>query len=101
MIRLTVEADIPIDSSGVFPGGVKFEGPAGLRKILLGHPEQFVTAATEKLLTYALGRGVQYYDAPSVRKIVRESAASDYRWSSLVLGIVNSTPFTMRRSREP
>ena len=67
----------------------------------MNHPYQFVHTATEKLLTYALGRGVEYYDAPAIRKIMREAADSDYRWSSLILGIVKSTPFQMRRSREP
>ena len=91
--------NVPIDSSGVLPDGTKFQGPAELRRILLSHPEQFVTTVTEKLLTYALGRGVEYYDEPAVRKIMREAASNDYRWSSLIAGIVGSTPFQMRRSR--
>jgi Protein of unknown function (DUF1588)/Protein of unknown function (DUF1585) len=91
----------PVDSSGVLPDGTTFQGPAELRKILAGKPEQFVTTVTEKLLTYSLGRGLEYYDAPAVRKIVREAAAGDYHWSALVLGIVKSTPFQMRRSQEP
>ena len=93
-------ANTPIDPSGVLPNGTKFEGPAELQKVLLTRPEQFVTVVTEKLLTYALGRGVEYYDAHAIRGIMREAAPSDYRWSSLVLGIVKSTPFQMRRSRE-
>jgi hypothetical protein len=72
-----------------------------LREILLRRPEEFVTTVTERLLTYGLGRGVEYYDQPAIRKIVREAAPSDYRWSALVVGIVKSTPFQMRRSREP
>jgi hypothetical protein len=91
----------PIDSSGQLPDGAKFQGPAGLRQALLGKSDQFVSTLTEKLLMYALGRGVEYYDAPAVRKILREAALSNYRWSSLVIGIVNSTPFQMRRSQEP
>ena len=87
----------PIDASGVLPDGTKFEGPAGLRKVLLSHPDQFVDTVTEKLLTYALGRGLEYYDMPAVRKIVRDSASKDYRWSSLILEVVKSTPFQMRR----
>jgi hypothetical protein len=87
----------PIDASGVLPDGTKFQGPAGLRKVLLSHPEQFVDTVTEKLLTYALGRGLEYYDMPAVRKIVRQAASKDYRWSSIILGIVQSTPFQMRR----
>jgi hypothetical protein len=89
----------PIDSSGSLPDGTKFQGPAGLRKILLSQPEQFVNTVTEKLLTYALGRGVEYYDAPAIRAIMREAAPGDYRWSSLILGIVKSTPFQMSRTR--
>jgi hypothetical protein len=93
--------DTPIDASGQLPDGTKIDGPAELRKVLAGKETQFVTTVTEKLLTYALGRGVEYYDQPSVRRIVREAAGSDYRWSSLILGITNSTPFQRRRSREP
>ncbi|MCZ6489706.1 MAG: DUF1592 domain-containing protein [Acidobacteria bacterium] len=98
----TTDANTPIDSSGVLPDGTPFQGPAGLRKVLLlKRREQFVTTATEKLLTYALGRGVEDYDMPVIRSILREAAPGDYRWSSLVLGIVKSSPFQMRRSREP
>ena len=68
---------------------------------MLSHPRQFARTVTENLLTYALGRGVEYYDQPALRKIMREAALSDYRWSSLIFGIVNSTPFQMRRTREP
>ena len=90
----------PIDASGLLPNGTKFQGPAELRKILLSHPEQFVTTVTEKLLTYALGRGVEYYDQPAVREIMREAVRNDYRWSALILGIVESEPFQMRMSAE-
>ena len=89
-----------IDSSGALPDGTKFQGPAELRKLLLSRPDQFVTTVTEKLLTYALGRAVEYSDAPAVRKIVRDAAVNDYRWSSIILGVVRSTPFQMRRSQE-
>jgi hypothetical protein len=88
----------PIDTSGMLPDGTKFQGPYELRKILLTHPDQFATVVAEKLLTYALGRGIEYYDKPAVRKIVHASAPTDYRWSSLILGIVRSEPFQMRRS---
>ena len=84
--------------SGTLPDGTKFKGPVGLRKMLLGKPDQFATTVIEKLLTYAIGRGVEYYDEPAVRKIVREAAQDDYRWSSLILGVVKSEPFQMRRS---
>jgi hypothetical protein len=96
----TADGATPIDASGVLSDGTKFQGPAGLRNVLLSRPEQFVCTVTEKLLMYALGRRVEYYDAPAVRKILREAASNDYRWSSIILGIVNSTAFQMRRSRE-
>src|SRR6267378_7154927 len=86
----------PVDASGVFPDGSKFEGPAGLRHVLLEQPGQFVGNLTERLLTYALGRGTEYYDAPVTRAITRDAARNGYRWSSLILGIVGSTPFQMR-----
>jgi len=95
----TAEEDTPIDASGGLPDGVKFAGVSGLRHALLSRPELFVTTLTEKLLTYGLGRGLESYDAPAVRKIVREARNNDYRFSSIVLGIVNSTPFEMRRSQ--
>jgi hypothetical protein len=97
--RTLGEASDPIDASGVLPDGTKFVGPTGLKEALLTKPDQFVTTLTEKLLIYALGRGVEYYDAPTVRAIVRASAANDYRFSSLILGIVESAPFQMRRAR--
>jgi mono/diheme cytochrome c family protein len=84
-----------IDASASLPDGTKFAGVAGLRNLLLGRREQFVNTFTEKLLTYALGRELEYYDMPAVRKITREAAANDYRWSSIILGIVNSVPFQM------
>ena len=85
-----------IDASGVMPDGAGFDGPAALRGLLVRDREQFATVVTEKLLTYALGRGVEYYDAPAVRQIVRGSAADDYGLASLVVGVVRSTPFRMR-----
>ena len=75
-----------------------FSGVSGLEDALLSRPEMFAGALTEKLLTFGLGRGVEYYDAPAVRKIVRDAAANRYRFSSIILGIVKSTPFQMRRS---
>ncbi len=95
------EAGSPIDASGALPDGTQFEGASGLRSILLERREEFVMNVTEKLLTYALGRGVEYYDQPSVRQIVAAAARDDYRWSSLIMSIVKSTPFQMRRSEEP
>jgi hypothetical protein len=87
-----------IDASGQFPNGTKFDNPATFRTALLNHREQFIGTVTEKLLTYALARGAEYYDMPAVRAIVKNAGASDYRWSSLIVEIVKSTPFQMRRS---
>ena len=96
--RATGEGGGPIDASGVFPDGTGFEGLAGLKAMLLERHEQFVWTVTEKLATYALGRGLEYYDMPALREIIRDAAADDYTWSSLVLGIVESAPFQMRRT---
>jgi hypothetical protein len=87
----------PIDSSGVLPDGTTFDGPAGLREVLVSKRDLFVETFTERLLTYALGRGVEAYDRPAIRKIAREAAPDDQRWSAVILGIVNSAPFQMRR----
>lgn len=96
----TMDAGTPLDVSGVLYDGTKFQGPVELRNILLSRPQQIAQTITEKLFTYALGRELEYYDEPAVRKILRDAAPSEYRWSSLIVGIVNSTPFQMRRSRE-
>jgi hypothetical protein len=96
--RSVNEAGGPIDASGAFPDGTRFEGLSGLKSILLSQHEQFVSTLTEKLLIYALGRGLEYYDMPQVRRIIWGAAGDDYRWSSIVLGIVSSPPFQMRRS---
>jgi hypothetical protein len=93
------EGAIPVDASGGLPDGSKFDGVAGLERALLNRPDVFVTTLTEKLLTYALGRGVEYYDAPAVRKIVEEARSKNFRFSALVLGVASSTPFQMRRSQ--
>jgi hypothetical protein len=96
--RTTGEGGAPIDVSGALPDGTQFQGPGGLQQLLLSHREDFVATVTEKLLTYALGRGLEYYDMPTVRAITRQAAAHDYRWTSIILGIVKSTPFQLRRS---
>ncbi len=88
-----------IDASGAMPDGTAFDGPAGMRDLLVRNPEQFATVVTEKLLIYALGRGVEHYDATSVRRILREAAGNDYGLASLVVGVVKSTPFRMRRAQ--
>ena len=93
------EAGTAVDAAGDLPDGSTFEGVSGLRDALMARPEQFVGTMTEKLLTYALGRGLEYYDAAAVRKIARNAADNDYRFSSLVMGVVQSTPFHMRRSQ--
>ena len=88
----------PIDTSGTLPDGSGFDGLPALRDVLYERRAEFVATVTEKLLTYALGRGVEHYDRPAIRAIVREAEGSDYRWSSLILGIVKSVPFQMRRA---
>jgi mono/diheme cytochrome c family protein len=87
-----------VDATGTTVSGASIEGLAGLRAFLLRRPDQFPTTVTEKLLAYALGRRLEYYDRPAVRQIVRAAAAHDYRWSSLIVGIVNSPTFLMRGS---
>jgi hypothetical protein len=89
-----------IDSSGVLPDGTRFEGPAGLRDILVSKRELFIDTVTERLLTYALGRGLEEYDLPVIRRITRLAAANDYRWSSIILGVIKSAPFQMRRASD-
>jgi mono/diheme cytochrome c family protein len=91
----------PIDASGALPGAGEFRGVDGLEQALLARPELFAATLTEKLMTFALGRGVEYYDAPTVRKIVRDAAKDRYRFSSLVVGIVKSVPFQMRAAAAP
>ena len=98
----TRDRGIPIDASGTLPNGATFDGAADLRRLLEARAEEFVTTVTSRLLTYALGRGVEHYDMPTIRAIVREARPDRYRWSSIILGIVESTPFTMRiRRPEP
>jgi hypothetical protein len=95
--RVRSEANGPIDASGVLVDGTKVDGPVALRKALLDRPDTFVTTLTEKLMTYALGRGIEYYDMPAVRKVVHQAARHDYQMSGLIVGIVQSTPFQMRK----
>jgi Protein of unknown function (DUF1588)/Protein of unknown function (DUF1585) len=93
----TYDGSSPIDASGVLNDGTKVDGVADLREYLVHHSDQFVRVMTEKLLTYALGRGTEYQDMPVVRSIVHRAAANDYRFSSILMGIVNSAPFQMNR----
>ena len=95
--RARGEGGTPLDVSGNLPGGTPFEGVAGLRRALAAHPDVFVSTLSEKLLTFALGRGIDYHDAPAVRSIVRQAGQDNYRFSSLVLAIASSQPFQMRR----
>ena len=98
--RTLDEAGRAIDSRGTTVSGASVDGLAGLRRLLLDDPEAFPRTVTEKLLAYALGRRVEFYDKPAIRKIVRDAAADNYSWSSLVRGIVRSVPFRMRNAEE-
>jgi hypothetical protein len=96
------DAGSTIDAKGKLPDGMEFEGPAGLKKLLLTrYRDDFAATVTEKLLTYALGRGLEHYDQPTVRSITKRAAAKDLRFSALISAIIESTPFQMRRIPEP
>ena len=92
------EAGLPIEARSELPDGTVIDGMEGVRALLLGDPERFVSAVTEKMLMYAVGRNIQYYDRPAIRRIVREAAAEDYTFSALIRGIVRSVPFRMRKA---
>ena len=94
----TLDEGRPVDAAGGFPDGSKFQGAAGLEKAILTRPELFARTMTEKLFTFALGRAPEHYDAPAIRKIVRDAKEQDYRFSSLILGITTNTPFQMRKA---
>jgi mono/diheme cytochrome c family protein len=93
------EDGAPIDTSGTLFNGAAVDGVVGLRRSLVAQPEIFVGVMTEKMLTYALGRGLEYYDMPAVRRIVRDAKTKDFRFSSIVLGVARSTPFQMKEAR--
>lgn len=93
---IDAESKEPIDASGVLVDGTKFDGPVEFRHALMARRTEFIETVTEKLLTYALGRGTEYYDRPAIRQILREAAKDDYRWSSIIRGIIKSPPFQMR-----
>ena len=99
--RSSSEAGTPIDASGTLTDGTEVDGPATLRQAFVNRGNNFLTTVTEKLLTYAIGRGVESFDGPAIRQIVDATAQEEYRWSSLITGIVQSTPFHMRRSAAP
>jgi mono/diheme cytochrome c family protein len=94
----TTDGGAPVNPSGVLVDGTKFEGPATFRQALVRYESSLLTTLVDKMLTYALGRGTEPYDMPAVRQVIREAAPAQYRWSALVLGIVKSAPFQMRRS---
>ena len=96
--RTTGEGGAPIDASATTPDGTTISGPGDLAQLLTSQPELFAATVVEKLMTYALGRGGEHYDAPVVRAVVREAADEGYRWSALISGIVSSSPFQMRMS---
>ena len=96
--RVTGEAGVPIDASGQMPNGAQFYGLQGLRELLLERRDEFVGTVTEKLLAYAMGRPPEYFDKPTIRSIVRDTALENHSWSSIIVGIVLSTPFRNRRS---
>jgi mono/diheme cytochrome c family protein len=98
--RSVTEAGEPVDAAGTLPNGMTAAGLSGLRSLLLDEPEQFVGTLTERLLAYALGRQPRHYDQPTVRSIVRGAAADGHRWSSIILGIVESPAFLQRRAAE-
>jgi len=94
----TASDGIPVDASAVFADGTPINGVHGLRQYLLSHREDYVNTFTSRLMTYALGRLLDYHDNPAIRKVTREAAAANHRWSSIILGIVKSTPFQYRRT---
>jgi hypothetical protein len=94
-----LDGGVPVNAAGRLADGTELDGPASLRRALLDRSDAFVTTASEKLLTYALGRTTEYFDMPAVRTIVRNAARDDYRFSSIVVGIVNSAPFQMKRKQ--
>ena len=98
-IAATIFSAVSGTAGKCLPDGTKFEGPAGLQRVLLRRPDAFVSTLTDKLLTYSLGRLTEYHDEPAVRRIVNDSAGSDYKFSAVILGIVRSTPFQMRKTK--
>ena len=95
------EFGLPIDAAGALPDGTRLDGPVELRKTLVRRHPEFVHTLVEQLLTYALGRGTEHYDRPAIRRIVAGAATADYRWSALILGLVDSVPFRMRAAQGP
>jgi hypothetical protein len=97
----TKDGGSDVDASGKLPDGTQFEGPAGLKKVLVTtRRDEFVSTVTEKLLTYGLGRGVEYYDMPALRAIMRQAEENHYRLKDLIMGVITSAPFQMRRAAD-
>ena len=99
-LRVKLDAGVAIDASGELTDGTHIDGVVALRNAILARPDLFAGTMTEKLLVYALGRGLDHHDMPVVRAILRDAAAKDYRFSSLILGVVDSVPFQMRVKME-
>ena len=97
----SIDGGQPIDTAGELPDGSKFSDVAQLRELLVSPPDRFVETVTEKMLTYALGRGIEHYDLPAIRQIVHDASSDGYRWSAIVVGIVKSVPFQMREASPP
>jgi hypothetical protein len=97
--RTTGEDHQPIDASAALPDGTKVEGPLGLRTVLVARRNEFAATIAEKMLTFALGRGVESFDRPALRAVLRQAREQDYTWSSIIMGIVTSTPFQMRSAK--
>jgi hypothetical protein len=91
----TASDGVAVDATGSLPDGTRFDGIAGLRQLVASHREDFARTFAQKLLAYALGRSLEPRDLPAVRRIVRDAAGGGYRWSSIILGVAASTPFTM------
>jgi uncharacterized protein DUF1585/uncharacterized protein DUF1588 len=98
--RMAGQGGVPIDAAAALPDGTKFNGAGELRDLLVTRRPEFTSAFVEKLLTYAIGRGVEYYDRPVIRSIMREAAPKDYRWSSMIVGIAKSMPFQQRSAQQ-
>jgi hypothetical protein len=99
--RTTMPDGAPLDTAGVLADGSKVDGPVALREVILSRPDAFVTTLTERLMTYALGRGIEPSDMPVIRSIVKKAAQNNYRLGSIITGIVESAPFQMRTRLEP
>tara|TARA_Y100000588_G_C14045388_1_gene834737 strand:+ start:215 stop:565 length:351 start_codon:yes stop_codon:yes gene_type:complete len=96
--REVSDAGTPIDATGTLNDGTPVDGPGTLRRAFVDRGENFVTTVTERVLTYALGRGLEFYDAPAVRRIVKEAGQEGYSWSAVLAGVAGSKPFQMRRA---